>query len=62
MEGEEEEVIYADIFTVASAIIPRGIFARTRGVTLCPPSRRCPDAAVRDKAGIISPSSENHDD
>ena len=31
---------------------------QTMGVTLCPPSRReSTDTTVRDKAGIISPSS-----
>ena len=68
-EREGEEGIYADIFTVASPIFPRGslhglLADHGRHVAPAPalPAGGSTDTTVRDKAGIISPSSENHDD
>ena len=63
MRGDDRgrERIYADIFTVASPIFPRGslhgLFAdHGRHVALALGGSS--DTTVRDKAGIISPSSE----
>ena len=64
MRGDDRggERIYADIFTVASPIFPRGslhgLFAdHGRHVVPALPAGGSTDTTVRDKAGIISPSS-----